>query len=79
MGVPMTDVAVAKRWIADSICRGHFTDADREAVVVLLEDHARMVGEVERLRGVAELYKRSDELVIACHCDGGCGCGGGAR
>jgi len=35
--------------------------------------------EKERLRGVAELYKRSDDLVIACHCDGGCGCGGGAR
>lgn len=35
--------------------------------------------EKERLRGIVELYKRSDDLVMACHCDGGCGGSGGAR
>lgn len=45
-----------------------------ESLVKALDERDALRTEVDRLRGVAELYKRSDDLVTAgCHCDGGCG------
>lgn len=45
-----------------------------ESLVKALDERDALRTEVGWLRGVVELYKRSDELVTAgCHCDGGCG------